>query len=346
MLSVENIWKHYGATAALRGVSLTAAPGEIISLLGPSGCGKSTLLKVITGLEAADRGVVAWGGADLTRVPVHQRGFGLMFQDYALFPHRNVFGNIAFGLQQQGRSAPEIRARVAELVEQVGLAGYEKRSALTLSGGEQQRVALARALAPQPRLLMLDEPLGALDRTLREGLLHELAGLLRGLGQTTIYVTHDQSEAFALSDRVAVMQAGQVVQVGAPAEVYARPATAFVARFMGLQNIVAGVATDTGVRLPWGDFSATLPGYAPGAPVTVLIHPEAHLAESELGGIRGVVTGVWYRGGTVDVELTPADGPRLRFTLPSVDALPTVNAVATVAPQRVVALEMNDADRD
>lgn len=346
MLSVEDIWKQYGDTVALRGVRLSATPGEILSLLGPSGCGKSTLLKVIAGLESPDRGVVAWGGADLASVPVHQRGFGLMFQDYALFPHRNVFGNVAFGLQQQGRSAPEIRARVAELLEQVGLAGYEKRSVLTLSGGEQQRVALARALAPQPRLLMLDEPLGALDRTLREGLLQELAGLLRGLGQTTIYVTHDQSEAFALSDRVAVMQAGRVVQVGAPAAVYARPATAFVARFLGLQNIVAGVATATGVRLPWGEFPATLPASTPGDPVTVLIHPEAQLADDAAIGIRGVVTGVWYRGGTVDVALTPTDGSRLRFTLPGADSLPRVDTVVTISPQRIVALEMNDVDRD
>lgn len=212
-------------------VELAVAQGEIVAVLGPSGCGKTTLLRAIAGLQPLDGGRITWDGEDLARVPTHARRFGLMFQDYALFPHRDVGGNVGFGLRMAHRSAADIDQRVGDVLAVVGLAGFEHRRIDTLSGGEQQRVALARSLAPEPRLLMLDEPLGALDRVVRERLLGELPGLLRRLGTTALYVTHDHSEAEALADRVAVMRAGRVEQVGRPEELRAEPASEFVAEF-------------------------------------------------------------------------------------------------------------------
>jgi ABC-type Fe3+/spermidine/putrescine transport system ATPase subunit len=251
MLELLSITKSFGSTCALDNVSLTVSAGEVVSLLGPSGCGKSTLLAIAAGLETPDvvdslrgTGEVRWAGESLAGVPPHRRRFGLMFQDYALFPHRNVFDNVAFGLRMHAPRLPrdEIEKQVREALALVNLVGFEKRDVNTLSGGEAQRVALARALAPRPRLLMLDEPLGALDRALREQLLDELRMLLRAqhVAQTVLYVTHDQQEAFALADRVAVMNAGRIVQVGTPEEVYARPASRFVAGFLGLKNILQG----------------------------------------------------------------------------------------------------------
>lgn len=233
MLSIERATVCFGPKAALDDVTLTVRAGELISVLGPSGSGKSTLLRAIAGLEPLAQGVVRWDGEDLTAVPPHRRRFGLMFQDYALFPHKDVAGNVAFGLRMQNRPAAEVRRRVAEVLALVDLDGFEQRSVTTLSGGEQQRVALARALAPEPRLLMLDEPLGALDRTLRERLLVELAELLRRLSMTAIYVTHDHAEARALGDRLVVMRAGRFEQVGQPDEVVAHPVNEFVAEFVG-----------------------------------------------------------------------------------------------------------------
>jgi thiamine transport system ATP-binding protein len=233
MLSLERATVCFGPRAALDDVTLTVGDGELIAVLGPSGSGKSTLLRAIGGLETLAQGVVRWDGEDLTAVPPHRRRFGLMFQDYALFPHKDVAGNVAFGLRMQKRAATEVRQRVADALALVDLEGFEQRSVTTLSGGEQQRVALARALAPEPRLLMLDEPLGALDRTLRERLLVELGDLLHRLSMTAIYVTHDHAEARALGDRLVVMRAGHVEQVGRPDEVVAHPANEFVAEFVG-----------------------------------------------------------------------------------------------------------------
>ncbi len=218
----------------------TVSDQEIIGLLGPSGCGKSTVLSVVAGLEKPDRGVVKWNGKSLEDVPTHKRGFGLMFQDFALFPHQDTYNNIAFGLRMQGMSHEAIRERVEDVLSLVGLPGIGHRDVSTLSGGEAQRVALARALAPRPRLLMLDEPLGALDRNLRERLMVELRGILRQSRQTAIYVTHDQEEAFTVADRIILMNAGQVAQVGKPVDIYRHPTTEFVARFLGLDNMMPG----------------------------------------------------------------------------------------------------------
>jgi len=240
VLRVEDVTVRFGEKVALDGVELEVAGGEVLTILGPSGCGKTTLLRVIAGLQSADAGRVLVGGVDVTSVPPHRRGVGLVFQDHALFHHRDVFGNVAFGLRMRGDSSASIESRAAELLDLVGLAGFERRSIATLSGGEQQRVALARALAPEPRVLLLDEPLGSLDRRLRDRLLEDLGRLFSELRVTALYVTHDQAEAFALGDRVAVMRAGRIAQAGSPDELWSRPADEDVARFLGLRNVVGG----------------------------------------------------------------------------------------------------------
>ncbi len=221
-----------GVKHAVVGVDLTVAEGEIVALLGPSGCGKSSLLRAIAGLEPLAAGDVAWDGVSVVEVPVHKRGFGLMFQDGQLFAHRDVAGNVAYGLV--GRPRTERAARVTQLLQLVGLAGYEHRKVTTLSGGERQRVALARSLAPAPRLLLLDEPLSALDRSLKEHLVGEVRQILRAEATTALYVTHDHAEAREVADRVGIMMTGRLVQLGAAADVWATPATAQVAAFLGV----------------------------------------------------------------------------------------------------------------
>ncbi|MFD9740139.1 ABC transporter ATP-binding protein [Umezawaea sp. NPDC059074] len=237
-LRIDGVGVRYGAVEAVAEVDLEVADGEVVALLGPSGCGKSTLLRAVAGLERPSAGVVAWDDEDLAGVPVHRRGFGLVFQDGQLFPHRDVAGNVAFGMRMHGVEAEARHKRVAELLELVGLGGYQKRRVTELSGGEQQRVALARALAPRPRLLLLDEPLSALDRALREQLAVDLARLLREAGATALVVTHDHDEAFTLADRVAVMRAGRIRQVGPPTEVWRSPVDVETAKFLGCGKIL------------------------------------------------------------------------------------------------------------
>lgn len=234
MLKLDNIHKTYEGKPLLKGISLTVEKGETICLLGPSGSGKSTILRIIAGLEEAEAGEVLWQGKTLADVPSHERNFGLIFQDYALFPHLNVFENVAFGLKMQKMPKDEIRQRVTESLKQVDLAGFDSRRVTDLSGGEQQRVALARALAPRPRLLMFDEPLGALDRRLREYLITEIREILRSSGVPAIYVTHDHAEAFALAQRVMLLNEGKIVQRGSPDEIKAHPASAWAAEFLGV----------------------------------------------------------------------------------------------------------------
>ena len=258
VLEVRGAEVSFGAVIALAGVDLAVGAGETVAILGPSGCGKSTLLRAVAGLQPLDGGRVLWGGADLAGVPVHRRDFGLMFQDHALFTHRDVAANVAFGLRMQGVPAEARRARADEMLELVGLGGFGPRSVATLSGGEAQRVALARALAPEPRLLMLDEPLGSLDRRRRDELAAELRRVLREVGVTVLHVTHDHDEAFAVADRVAVMLDGRVARIGAPAEVWRDPRRSDVARFLGHANVVE-VGPDGTV--PWGRLDAD-PGMA------------------------------------------------------------------------------------
>jgi thiamine transport system ATP-binding protein len=237
MLRVEDVTVRFDGSAAVDGASLEVGRGEVVAVLGPSGSGKTTLLRVVAGLQAPDSGRVLLDGVDLAGTAPHRRGIGLVFQDHALFPHRDVAGNVSFGLRMRGDPPRGVAARSAEVLELVGLTGFEHRSVGSLSGGEQQRVALARALAPEPSVLLLDEPLGSLDRRLRDRLLEDLGKLFDELGVTAMYVTHDQTEAFTLGDRVAVMRAGGVVQVATPDELWSHPADADVARFLGLANV-------------------------------------------------------------------------------------------------------------
>ena len=237
-LSATGISKAFDDTPVLRGIDLSIVQGETVCLLGPSGCGKTTLLRIIAGLEQPDEGNVFFEGQNITATPVHRRDFGLMFQDYALFPHLSVMDNIAFGLRMRGWSGESSEARVRELLELVEMEGYGGRKIYELSGGQQQRVALARSLAPKPPLLMLDEPLGSLDRALRDQLLSELRRLLQQLRQTALYVTHDQLEAFAVADRIVLMNQGRIEQMATPTDLYLRPATPFAAKFLGFKNVL------------------------------------------------------------------------------------------------------------
>jgi thiamine transport system ATP-binding protein len=284
VLRVEDVTVRFAGKPALDGASLAVAEGEVVALLGPSGSGKSTLLRVVAGLQRADAGRVLLAGEDATAIPPHRRGIGVVFQDQALFHHRDVRGNVAFGLRMRDAPRDEIERRVHDLLELVGLSGFERRSIATLSGGERQRVALARALAPEPRVLLLDEPLGSLDRPLRERLLDDLERIFDTLGVTALYITHDLAEAFALGDRVAILRGGRVVQTGTPDEVWARPASAEVARFLGLVNVGDGV----------------------------VVHPEAvKLSPAEGETADGVVEDAVRQGATVRIAVRLGDGRRL-----------------------------------
>jgi thiamine transport system ATP-binding protein len=293
-LELERVVVRYGSIEALAGVDLAVADGERLTVLGPSGSGKSTLLRAVAGLEPLAGGRIAWDGRDLAGVPVHVRGVGLMFQDYVLFPHRDVEGNVSFGLRMRGDSPAAMRKRVAEVLEMVGLRGYDRRRPTELSGGEQQRVALARALAPAPRLLMLDEPLGALDRTLRTRLLGELADLFVALSLTIVYVTHDQEEALALGDRVAVMNEGRIEVVAPPEDLWRSPPSAFVARFLGFANVAPVMVDEDGRALtPWGPMDLGR-GAAAGTH-HLLIRPEGLRPDPD-GAITAVVESRTFRG--------------------------------------------------
>jgi len=296
-LTVEGVTVSFDGATAVDGVSLDVAAGEVLGILGPSGSGKSTLLRSVAGLERLDAGRVRWHGDDITAQPVHRRGFALMFQDGQLFPHRAVAENIAYPLRIAGERGGS--ARVDELLELVGLAGFGSRRVTELSGGEQQRVALARSLAARPRMLLLDEPLSALDRELRERLAGDLRRILVDTGTTAVFVTHDQDEAFAVSDRVAVMIAGRLVQVGTPAEVWRRPGSAQIARFLGYTTVLEGAAA----RL-----------VDPGAPGAIALRASA-VVVADGGQVAARV-----------VRSTPAvDGARVRLV---VDGIGEVDGVA------------------
>ena len=243
MLELKNISKTYEGRLLLDHISFTVKAGETVCLLGASGSGKSTLLRIIAGLEFPESGHILFNKIDLASTPPHLRDFGLVFQDYGLFPHLNIFDNIAFGLKMRKLPLPQVNQRVASLMKQIDLEGFEKRKVTDLSGGEQQRVALARVLVTQPRLLMFDEPLGALDRTLKEDLLKELRGILQKSGIPAIYVTHDQDEAFTLADRILLLHDGEIVREGTPAQVWSKPGSAWAADFLGAGNVIEGIVT-------------------------------------------------------------------------------------------------------
>ncbi len=278
MLHVSHLSKSFNALKAVTDVSFTIDTGSILVVLGPSGCGKSTLLAVIAGLITPDSGDVLWDNESITGTPTHQRSFGLMFQDYALFPHLNVGDNVGFGLTSVETTWRVVSTKhdVKNILERVGLKGFEKRDVQTLSGGEAQRVALARALAPRPRLLMLDEPLGALDRSLREQLTRELRQILNEFNQTAIYVTHDQQEAFGVADQIAIMREGSFVQIGSPEEVYRNPKDEFVKEFLGDGKLIEGKVKGKGktVETEIGEFEVGSLKFEVGEEVVMLIRPE------------------------------------------------------------------------
>lgn len=303
MLEVDGICKDYDGQPLLKGVSFHIAPAETICLLGPSGSGKSTLLLIIAGLEIPESGKVLWDGKDLASTPPHLRDFGLVFQDYALFPHLDVFENIAFGLRMQRWPAEKTHARVSEVLDIVNLAGFEHRNVTQLSGGEQQRVALARALAPGPRLLMFDEPLGALDRALREELLAQLRRILKVAAIPALYVTHDQDEASAIADRVLLLHEGQIVREGTVSEVWSRPGSEWAADFLGLGNVIEGKILDARSRVAtnYGTFTVSfVHEHKVGDTVRLLVR-----AEPTDGGasIRGRVVDVVFQQGRYRITL-------------------------------------------
>ncbi|GAA2817646.1 ABC transporter ATP-binding protein [Streptomyces showdoensis] len=318
MLTLKDATVRFGDRAVLDAVDLEVAEHETVCVLGPSGSGKSTLLRAVAGLQPLTAGRVLLGGADQTGVPVHRRGVGLMFQDHQLFPQRDVAGNVAFGLRMHGVPKAEQGARVEELLDLVGLPGAGRRAVSSLSGGEQQRVALARALAPRPRLLMLDEPLGQLDRGLRERLVVELRGLFARLGTTVLAVTHDQGEAFALADRVVVMRDGHIAQTGTPLEVWRRPASAFVARFLGFDNVVAATVTGAAAATVWGGIP--VPDGSPQGDRRLLVRPGGVRLVPAGEGLTCRVESRTFRGNHVAVRLRPAEGPPLEAEFPLRDA--------------------------
>jgi ABC-type Fe3+/spermidine/putrescine transport system ATPase subunit len=297
---LERLSKSFdGVSRAVDGVDLAIAAGEFFALLGPSGCGKTTTLRMIAGFEAPDQGRIHVGGADITDLPVHRRNMGMIFQSYALFPHRTVAENVAFGLRMRGLPRRVIAAAVARALRQVALAGYEDRRPAQLSGGEQQRVALARAIVVRPPVLLCDEPLGALDRKLRQSMQFELKQLQKELGVTLIFVTHDQEEAMAMADRIAVMNAGRIEQAGAPADIYGRPRTRFVADFIGEINLFAGEWRDGAFLLPSG---RALPAKGAGrsGSGTIVVRPERmRFAAAGEAVLAGSIESANYLGGHV-----------------------------------------------
>ena len=320
----EGISKAYGASNALHPIDLSVRRGEFLSLLGPSGSGKSTILNIIAGAVGPSTGRLSLEGRDVSRMPPRDRGLGMVFQNYALLPHLSVFDNVAFPLRIRGCGAPEIRERVAGALARVGLGGYEHRKPRELSGGQQQRVGIARCIVYSPSIILMDEPLGALDKKLRDQLQNEIKRLHRELGTTLVYVTHDQEEALNLSDRVCLMNAGRIAQLGTPDELYFEPASEFVADFVGESNLLDGtVEANDSVRVDagWSISVRHLRGHAVGARVKVLVRPEKmavvdHAASAPSPGkttntASGTVVQVSFAGGMTRFELEMAGGRSL-----------------------------------
>jgi len=293
LLELKHISKAYEGRPLLTNISFRVNAGETVCLLGASGSGKSTLLRMIAGLETPDDGLILFDGMDLVRTPPHRRDFGLVFQDYELFPHLNVFDNVAFGLRMRKISPTEIDKRVAALLEQMNLNGFARRKVTDLSGGEQQRVALGRVLATQPRLLMFDEPLGALDRSLKEDLLKELRTILHKTKIPAIYVTHDQEEAFVIAGRILLLHEGEIVREGTPADIWSNPGSAWAARFLGVGNIVEGIVNAKGkAKTDLGDFTLICGHkHFEGEKISLLLKQSSSPNASSAGVLRA-----WARG--------------------------------------------------
>jgi spermidine/putrescine transport system ATP-binding protein len=319
MLEVSHVFKYYNNQLLLDDVSFQVGNEETICLLGPSGGGKSTLLRIIAGLEEMEKGWILWDGSDITNQPAHTRQFGLMFQDYALFPHMTVSQNAAFGLRMQQADADVIRRRTAEVLDLVNMSAFAERRVTDLSGGEQQRVALARALAPQPRLLMLDEPLGALDRALREQLNADLRLLLNRVDMPVIYVTHDQEEAFAIADRLLILHDGKIIQAGKPEEVYRRPVSLWLASFLGQKNQIRGKVAGSDplrIRTDYGilECGSQCLGLHTGQEVTLVLPPSAaELRKAGTNTLPVSVADMLFRGDGYKIDFKLQDGQFLTF---------------------------------
>ncbi len=306
-IQLTELSKWYGEQRVLRSIDLTIEAGEFFSLLGPSGCGKTTTLRLIGGFEPIEQGIVRIDGADMRDVPPEKRPVNTVFQNYALFPHRTVWDNVAFGLRFQKVDKAERARRVGEALELVRMGGFEQRKPHQLSGGQQQRIALARSLVLRPRVLLLDEPLGALDAKLRRTLQTELRQLHREVGITFVYVTHDQEEALTMSDRLAVMRAGEIDQVGTPREVYDDPATAYVADFLGVANLLPAMVAESG-RVVLGGASLAADTGGVSGECTVLVRPErVRLVPADTGALRARVDRVVFAGPVTHVHLELAD---------------------------------------
>jgi iron(III) transport system ATP-binding protein len=365
LLSLQNISKRYGATRAVADLSLAVERGEFFGLLGPSGCGKTTTLRMIAGLEKPDAGTIAFDDEDITARSPEHRGFGMVFQNYALFPHLNVFENVAFGLRARRRPKPEVRERVSGALMLVQLPGYEGRRIDELSGGQQQRVAIARAIAIEPALLLFDEPLSNLDVALREETREELRVLVERLGLTAVYVTHDQEEAFALCDRISVMSDGRILQTGAPRELYERPEEIFVARFLGRNNLIRArrlsASNERVARFITIDGGHTLSVHvkqAPLAPInqncTLAIRPEhlslsratgADTADSEANVLHAHVRAIDFAGATTGVRLE-SNGLMLEALVLQLDALSVGDAcLVQLPPDRINFLGARDEEQ-
>jgi putative spermidine/putrescine transport system ATP-binding protein len=312
-----DVTRSFGKLRALDGLNLHVEPGELLALLGPSGCGKTTALRVLAGFDQLTSGALLVDGNDVSRVPANKRDMGMVFQSYSLFPTMTAADNVGFGLRLRGRSGDERRKRVTELLELVGLSDQGKKYPHQLSGGQQQRVALARALAVEPRVLLLDEPLSALDAKVREQLRDEIRRIQLELGVTTVFVTHDQEEALSMADRVGVMRAGRLEQCAAPSELYDRPATQFVAEFVGRMNQLPAVS-DAGARVRFGSQVLAADGDVPtaGSPVSVLVRPEAVVVTPDAGGDAVIVVAT-FRGSTTRLRLQRSDGSEVLADVPS-----------------------------
>lgn len=298
LIELRSISKSFDGETVLAGIDLDIHDKEFITLLGPSGCGKTTTLRIIAGFETPDTGDVFFDAKRINDLPPHRRQINTVFQRYALFPHLNVYDNVAFGLRLQKMKEEEIKGRVREMLEMIGLRGFEARMPTTLSGGQQQRVAIARALVNQPRVLLLDEPLGALDLKLRKDMQNELKRIQKATGITFIYVTHDQEEALSMSDTVVVMADGKIQQIGTPTDIYNEPVNAFVADFIGESNILDGaMPEDCRARFAGQTFTCVDAGFAKNEPVDIVIRPEdVDVVSPEKGMLKGTVTSVTFKG--------------------------------------------------
>jgi putative spermidine/putrescine transport system ATP-binding protein len=335
-VSLQSLRRHFGSTRALDGLTLEIEPGELVALLGPSGCGKTTALRILAGFETADGGTVTVDGRDVSHVPAAKRDMGMVFQSYSLFPNMSALDNVAFGLRMRKKGTAERRARAGELLDMVGLADQRQQYPHQLSGGQQQRVALARALAIEPSVLLLDEPLSALDAKVRLQLREQIRALQQRLHTTTLFVTHDQEEALSMADRVGVMRDGRLEQLATPSELYARPATAFVAEFVGTMNRVPGEAEGGDGRVRVLDSVLPIKGDCPDGPLDVLLRPEELRITAAPGG-NGIVTIATFLGSITRVHALLSGDVSVQVDVPSAES-------AALAPGTSVRVSVAEAE--